>query len=134
MGGDGLLHTLCPRTFRATLLATDSFDQILSCANRLAHSDWYLGRVRQYEALGLPLFKAKRTEDEGMSEWGRIPQGVELGSDLSPEQAGTRGYCFKCRLTRQIAQVREVNLSSGRKAYQGVCPVCVTKIFRIRLD
>jgi hypothetical protein len=39
-------------------------------------------------------------------------------------------YCVKCRTKRQF-EGQEVTLKNGRKAAQGQCPVCGTKVMRI---
>jgi hypothetical protein len=41
-------------------------------------------------------------------------------------------YCFKCRQKREIKDPRQVTLKNGRPATQGTCPVCGTKVFRMR--
>ncbi len=40
------------------------------------------------------------------------------------------GYCVKCREKRDF-EGEEVELANGRRAAQGPCPVCNTKINRI---
>ena len=39
-------------------------------------------------------------------------------------------YCVKCREKRQF-EGQEVTLANGRRAAQGTCPVCGTKVMRI---
>ena len=39
-------------------------------------------------------------------------------------------YCVKCRAKREF-EGEVVELKNGRKAAQGVCPVCGTKVMRI---
>jgi len=39
-------------------------------------------------------------------------------------------YCVKCRQKREF-EGTEVTLKNGRKAAQGTCPVCGTKVMRI---
>jgi hypothetical protein len=39
-------------------------------------------------------------------------------------------YCVKCREKRQF-EGEEVTLANGRRAAQGTCPVCGTKVMRI---
>jgi hypothetical protein len=39
-------------------------------------------------------------------------------------------YCVKCRTKREF-EGQEVTLKNGRKAAQGQCPVCGTKVMRI---
>lgn len=40
-------------------------------------------------------------------------------------------YCVKCREKRGIKDMKEVTLGNGRRAAQGVCPVCGTKLTRM---
>jgi len=44
--------------------------------------------------------------------------------------ASYEGYCVKCREKRQF-EGQEVELANGRRAAQGSCPVCGTKMNRI---
>jgi hypothetical protein len=39
-------------------------------------------------------------------------------------------YCVKCRAKREF-EGTVVELKNGRKAAQGICPVCGTKVMRI---
>ena len=39
-------------------------------------------------------------------------------------------YCVKCRAKREF-EGNVVELKNGRKAAQGICPVCGTKVMRI---
>jgi hypothetical protein len=39
-------------------------------------------------------------------------------------------YCVKCRAKREF-EGTIVELKNGRKAAQGICPVCGTKVMRI---
>ena len=39
-------------------------------------------------------------------------------------------YCVKCREKREF-EGEEVTLKNGRRAAQGQCPVCGTKVMRI---
>jgi hypothetical protein len=41
-------------------------------------------------------------------------------------------YCVKCREQRMVRNPETVTLSNGRPAYRGSCPVCGTKVSRIR--
>ncbi len=40
-------------------------------------------------------------------------------------------YCVKCKEKRVMTDPQEVDMKGGRKAMQGKCPVCGTKMFRI---
>jgi predicted RNA-binding Zn-ribbon protein involved in translation (DUF1610 family) len=37
----------------------------------------------------------------------------------------------KCKAKREIKDAKNIVMKNGKKAVQGVCPVCGTKIFRI---
>ncbi|MDB5225340.1 MAG: hypothetical protein JWL87_292 [Candidatus Adlerbacteria bacterium] len=49
-----------------------------------------------------------------------------------PEQIA---YCVKCREKREMQEAKEVSFEGKggqeRRAMQGICPVCGTKMFRI---
>lgn len=40
-------------------------------------------------------------------------------------------YCVKCHKKREMKNGKVIKMKNGRKATQGVCPVCGTKMFRI---
>ncbi|MEM3791334.1 MAG: DUF5679 domain-containing protein [Candidatus Micrarchaeaceae archaeon] len=40
-------------------------------------------------------------------------------------------YCVKCKTKREMKDPKEVSMKGGRKAMQGTCPVCGTKMFKI---
>ncbi len=40
-------------------------------------------------------------------------------------------YCVKCKAKKEMANAQEVTMKNGRKAIQGVCPQCGTKMNRI---
>ncbi|MCH7996520.1 MAG: hypothetical protein IH860_05145 [Chloroflexi bacterium] len=42
-----------------------------------------------------------------------------------------KGYCVKCRESREIQSAKQITMKNGRPATQGVCPTCGTKMFRI---
>jgi Zn finger protein HypA/HybF involved in hydrogenase expression len=44
--------------------------------------------------------------------------------------ANYEGYCVKCREKREF-DGQEVELANGRRAAQGTCPTCGTKMNRI---
>ena len=43
----------------------------------------------------------------------------------------TEAYCVKCREKREMKDEKEVTFDNGRRAMQGTCPVCGTKMTRI---
>ncbi|HYF13358.1 MAG TPA: DUF5679 domain-containing protein [Candidatus Paceibacterota bacterium] len=45
--------------------------------------------------------------------------------------AAVTAYCVKCRKKRDMQNGKEVSMKGGRRAMQGVCGVCGTKMFRI---
>ncbi len=62
---------------------------------------------------------------------------MEAASRPSRDRRGKGGgvakyeaYCVKCRAKREF-EGTEVTLKNGRKAAQGNCPVCGTKVMRI---
>ena len=58
---------------------------------------------------------------------GRLPIGAERRSRTVAEY---EAYCVKCREKRKFdGEVKE--MANGRKAAQGPCPVCGTKMNRI---
>ena len=40
-------------------------------------------------------------------------------------------YCVKCKAKKEMANAKEVTFKNGRKAMQGNCPTCSTKMCRI---
>jgi hypothetical protein len=64
------------------------------------------------------------------------PKRVTEGPGVRPiERRGVvmadyEGYCVKCREKRTF-DGQEVELANGRRAAQGACPVCGTKMNRI---
>ncbi|MDD5688111.1 MAG: DUF5679 domain-containing protein [Elusimicrobia bacterium] len=41
------------------------------------------------------------------------------------------GRCMKCKKQVEIKDAKEIEMKGGRRALQGVCPACSTKVFRI---
>ncbi len=56
-------------------------------------------------------------------------QTIEPESSTSALEA-TEAYCAKCRQKRAIQGARKVTTPKGRRAVEGTCPVCGTKLFR----
>jgi ssDNA-binding Zn-finger/Zn-ribbon topoisomerase 1 len=44
----------------------------------------------------------------------------------------TEAYCVKCREKREMKDEKEVTMKNGRPALEGICPVCGTKLFRLK--
>lgn len=42
-----------------------------------------------------------------------------------------KAYCVKCKKSVEMNEPKEVKMKSGRKALQGTCPTCGTKVYRI---
>lgn len=40
-------------------------------------------------------------------------------------------YCVKCKEKREMKDAQEVEMKGGRRAMQGICTVCGTKMFKI---
>jgi len=43
----------------------------------------------------------------------------------------TQAYCVKCKAKRDMKTPQNITMKNGKKAVQGICPVCGTKLFRI---
>jgi len=41
-----------------------------------------------------------------------------------------KAYCLKCRKNVEIMSPKMITLRNGSLATQGVCPVCLTKVYR----
>ena len=67
----------------------------------------------------------------GSIERGAAPGGLDAyRRGRRPGVAKYEAYCVKCREKREF-EGTEVTLKNGRKAAQGICPVCGTKVMRI---
>jgi uncharacterized protein DUF5679 len=53
------------------------------------------------------------------------------GSSIMAATETMEAYCVKCRQKREIKDMKEVTLENGRRAAQGTCPVCGTKLTRM---
>ena len=42
-----------------------------------------------------------------------------------------KGYCVKCKASKEMTGAQEVTMKNGRKAIKGKCPDCSTGMFRI---
>lgn len=42
-----------------------------------------------------------------------------------------KGYCVKCKASKEIKDAQEVTMKNGRRAIKGKCPDCNTGMFRI---
>ena len=40
-------------------------------------------------------------------------------------------YCMKCKTSREMANAKPITMKNGRRATEGTCPVCSTRMFRI---
>jgi DNA-directed RNA polymerase subunit RPC12/RpoP len=56
---------------------------------------------------------------------------VKAGKTLTEVYIMAEGRCMKCKKQVEIKDAKEVDMKGGRKALQGVCPTCSTKVFRI---
>ena len=50
---------------------------------------------------------------------------------MARESKLTSAYCVKCKAKREMKDPKNVTMKNGKKAVQGTCPVCGTKMFRI---
>ena len=42
-----------------------------------------------------------------------------------------QAYCVKCKGKVEISNPKQVTLKNKKKAIQGICPRCGTKVFRL---
>lgn len=42
-----------------------------------------------------------------------------------------KGYCVKCKASKEMADAAEVTMKNGRKAMKGKCPDCSTGMYKI---
>ena len=42
-----------------------------------------------------------------------------------------KGYCMKCKSSKEIADAKEVTMKNGRKAMKGKCVDCSTGMYKI---
>lgn len=52
-------------------------------------------------------------------------------SKAVPRQMAPVAYCVKCKAKREMKDPQSITMKNGKKAQQGTCPVCGTKLFRI---
>lgn len=54
------------------------------------------------------------------------------GNSTGKEVVGVeaQGFCVKCRAKRKMQNAKEIMTKNRRKAVQGTCPVCGTKMFK----
>jgi hypothetical protein len=43
----------------------------------------------------------------------------------------TQGYCVKDKQKVEMKDAKRITMKNGKPAWQGVCPKCGTKVFRI---
>jgi hypothetical protein len=67
---------------------------------------------------------------EAASQPSRGTIGPDRSAGRRPGVAKYEAYCVKCRAKREF-EGSEVTLKNGRRAAQGNCPVCGTKVMRI---
>jgi len=42
-----------------------------------------------------------------------------------------KGYCVKCKTSKEMAEAKEVTMKNGRRAMKGKCPDCTTGMYKI---
>ena len=42
-----------------------------------------------------------------------------------------KGYCVKCKASKEMEDAKEVTMKNGRKAMKGKCPDCSTGMYKI---
>jgi predicted nucleic acid-binding Zn-ribbon protein len=56
--------------------------------------------------------------------------GQVTGEEAVAEQEGLTAYCFKCKQKRTIQNAQKITTPKGRRAMEGTCPICGTRLFR----
>jgi pimeloyl-ACP methyl ester carboxylesterase len=59
-----------------------------------------------------------------------IAEKQASGEEVGAEQEGVTAYCFKCKQKRTIQNAQRITTPKGRRAVEGTCPVCGTRLFR----
>jgi hypothetical protein len=55
-----------------------------------------------------------------------------LGQPLAgKKRMPTVAYCVKCKAKQEMKDPKSITMKNGRKATQGTCPKCGTKMFKI---
>jgi Zn finger protein HypA/HybF involved in hydrogenase expression len=52
-------------------------------------------------------------------------------ANLKRKEVEMQAYCVKCRRKVEIKNPKSITMKNKRRATQGVCPRCGTKVFRI---
>jgi pimeloyl-ACP methyl ester carboxylesterase len=56
---------------------------------------------------------------------------VEEGRSLSEaSEPVVEAYCVKCKQKRNMVNPRQTTTKNGRRAMEGICPICSTRLFR----
>jgi hypothetical protein len=126
-------------TTTINLLADYGFDELLK-------SEFSVGLL---ERLGNQVVLDRSTRETISKDWleGKIP-GLRTGvreplegeshaqvartARLSPraprKQESVQAFCVRCKALREMRDTRLVTLKNGKKAVQGVCSICGTKM------
>lgn len=73
-----------------------------------------------------------------IEEWSKAQSAVsddatvDAAAQASSVPSTLEIYCVKCHVKREVANPQAVTLSNGRPAFSGPCPVCGTKLYRMR--
>ncbi len=87
-------------------------------------------RAATAESIGAPLTEAKAPVKTTAPV--KVSEKSEALEPVAPDFSEVEIYCVKCREKRMIRDPETIELANGRPAYQGACPVCGTKVTRIR--
>jgi hypothetical protein len=59
-----------------------------------------------------------------------VMAGQSTGEEAITALEGVTAYCFKCKQKRAIQNAQRITTPKGRRAMEGTCPVCGTRLFR----
>lgn len=52
-------------------------------------------------------------------------------SALVAEASETKGYCVKCKTSRDMEEIQIITMTNGSEAMRGKCPICKTGMYKI---
>ncbi len=56
---------------------------------------------------------------------------MDVNDEPAPLDSMTEAFCVKEKAKREMSSPEEVRLKNGRRALQGTCSSCGTKLFKI---
>jgi len=121
-GYDGLQKAGFSAELLARLDRKSSLDEV---ARDAMMADWLVGKMP-----GFPVGVKKLNTDGGEhADTSDTRKALPAQAQLE----GVLGYCGKCKSLRQVKGPRLVTLKNGRKAIQGLCAACGSKVISFKI-